>query len=79
MPYLLIVSTHLAYIYFNKIDTDGNEKFAVDLKDAVSNQAIDFLSLFRNKQYCITHIGVNPVLEQYVVKFKNCNNVIKKI
>ena len=43
LPFLVMMSSHLAYIYFNQIRTDHEGKFTVDLKNKISSQASDFL------------------------------------
>ena len=44
----------------------------------LSNKAIDFLALPKNKQYYITNLSVNTVLQEHITKFKSYKDAIKK-
>ena len=68
----------LAYIYFYKIDTGSNGKFTVHLQSTLSNKTINSLALSKNKQYCITNLRGNTVMQEDITKFKNYKGDIRK-
>ena len=42
-----------------------------------SNKAIDFLALAKNKQYYITNLKVNAVIQEDITKFQSYKDAIK--
>lgn len=73
-----IMPDRLAYIYFYKIDTGSNGKFTVNLQSTLSNKTINSLALSKNKQYCITNLRGNTVMQEDITKFKNYKGDIRK-
>ena len=58
------MSSHCEYIYFEKIDTDSDGRFTVNLQNIHSTKANELLALPKNQQYFATNLRVSTVLQE---------------